>query len=194
MDPTATVSPPPSSPMPRPATYLGEAATCSGFLLLCSLYFELHPHQFANDRARVAFIISLLAGRALHWADALWNSESPLIYSLSGFMKHFKEVFSQATTEISANLTIHDYTLRFRTLVASSGWNETALLAAFRRGLNPLLHQHMAVYEDSVGLESFLQKASHISQHLTTCHMELPPTAATTPEPAPPAPEPMITE
>ncbi|KAL0151300.1 hypothetical protein M9458_053491, partial [Cirrhinus mrigala] len=98
----------------------------------------LHLHQFANDRARIAFIISLLAGRALQWADALWRSESPLIYSLSGFVKHFKKVFSQATTEISvhdellglrqADLTIHDYTLRFRTLAASSGWN-----AAFRR-------------------------------------------------------------
>ncbi|KAL0150900.1 hypothetical protein M9458_053819 [Cirrhinus mrigala] len=136
--------------------------------------------------------ISLLTGRALQWAGALWNSESPLIYSLSGFVKHYKEVFSQATTEISvhdellrlqqADLTIHDYTVRFRTLAASSGW--TALLAAFRRGL-------MAIYEDSVGLESFLQKASHISQHITACHREFSPTAAATPEPTPPAPDPI---
>ncbi|KAL0175498.1 hypothetical protein M9458_027828, partial [Cirrhinus mrigala] len=176
MDPSATISPPSASPMARPATYSGDAAMCSGFLLQCSLYFELHPHQFANDQAKVTFIISLLAGRALQWVDALWNSESPLICSLSGFMEHFKEDFSQATTEISAhdellrlrqaNLTTHDYTLRFRTLAASSRWNETALFAAYLRGLNPLLRQHMAIYEDSVSLESFLQKASHISQHM----------------------------
>ncbi|KAL0183882.1 hypothetical protein M9458_019578, partial [Cirrhinus mrigala] len=36
--------------------------------------------------------------------------ESPLIYSLSGFVKHFKEVFSQATTEIS----VHDELLRLQ--------------------------------------------------------------------------------
>ncbi|MGL4933172.1 MAG: retropepsin-like aspartic protease, partial [Aeromonas sp.] len=190
--------------MARPATYSGEASTCSGFLLQCTLYFELHPHQFASERAKVSFIISLLAGRDLQWAEALWTSENPLINSSANFMGHFREVFSQATTEISvhdellrlrqATSPINDFTLRFRTLAAVSGWNETALLATYRRGLNPLIRQHMAIYDDSVGLESFLQKATHVAQHLTACHMEASPAAAASPEPTPPAPEPMITD
>uniref|UniRef100_A0A672QV27 DUF4939 domain-containing protein n=1 Tax=Sinocyclocheilus grahami TaxID=75366 RepID=A0A672QV27_SINGR len=80
-------------PMAKPATYSGEAATCSGFLLQCSLYFALQPHQFVNDRAKIAFIMSLLSGRALQWAEALWNSRSPLVRSYDAFVDHFCEVW-----------------------------------------------------------------------------------------------------
>lgn len=52
-----------ASSMARPATFTVEAEDCSGFLLQCSLYFEMQSQQFTNDRARVGFVISLLSGR-----------------------------------------------------------------------------------------------------------------------------------
>ncbi len=137
------------------------------------VYFELQSHQFTTERAKVAFIISLLTGRALQWAEALWSSQSPRINSLEDFVEHFREVFSQPTTEVSvhdelfqlrqADSSIHEYTLRFRTLTAGIAWNEVALLSTYRRGLNPALRQQMSIYDDSVGFESFLQKAAHVS-------------------------------
>ncbi len=115
---------PPASPMARPTSFSGEAVTCNGFLLQCSLYFELQSHQFTTERAKVAFIISLLTGRALQWAEALWSSQSPRINLLEDFVEHFREVFSQPTTEVSVHdelfqlrqtdSSIHEYTLRFR--------------------------------------------------------------------------------
>ncbi|KAL0150131.1 hypothetical protein M9458_054558 [Cirrhinus mrigala] len=174
-------------PMAKPATYTGEAASCSRFLLQCSLYFELQPHQFTNDKAKVVFIISLLSGRVLQWARSLWNSQSPLVRSLDEFVEHFCEVFGKSTSSLSvhdelfrlrqAEMSIHDYTIHFRTLAACSKWNEAALHAAFRRGLNPTLKLQMSIYDDTVGLESFLQKTLHVSQHLNVCHIELMPTA-----------------
>lgn len=135
--------------MAHPTSISGEAVSCNGFLLQCSLYFELQPHQFTTEWAKVAFIISLLMGRALQWAEPLWNSQSPRINSLDSFVKHFREVFSQPATEISvhnelfqlrqANLSVHDHTLRFRSLAASNSWNEAAFLSAFCRGLNPVV-------------------------------------------------------
>uniref|UniRef100_A0A672N6S2 DUF4939 domain-containing protein n=1 Tax=Sinocyclocheilus grahami TaxID=75366 RepID=A0A672N6S2_SINGR len=77
----------------RKTSFSGEAAFCSGFLLQCSLYLEMQPHLFVTERAKVSFIISLLSGRALQWAEALWNAQSPWIHSLDGFVKHFREVF-----------------------------------------------------------------------------------------------------
>ncbi len=190
-------------PMAKPVTYSGEADACSGFLLQCSLYFEMQLHQFVSDRAKIAFIMSL-SGRALQWAESIWNSRSPAVRSLNTFVDHFREVFGTSTSAISvhdelfrlrqAGMSIHDYTVRFRTLAAASGWNETALLAAYRRGLDPLICQQMAIYDDTVGLESFLQKALHISQHLTTCHTEESFTTAASPATHPPAPEPMQTD
>ncbi len=140
-------------PMAKPVTYSGEADACSGFLLQCSLYFEMQPHQFISDRAKIAFIISLLSGRALQWAESIWNSRSPVVRSLNTFVDHFREVFGTSTSAISvhdelfrlrqAGTPIHDYTVRFRTLAAASGWNETALLAAYRRGLDSPTNGHL---------------------------------------------------
>ncbi len=77
---------PATSPMARPTSFSGEAVSCNGFLLQCSLYFELQSHQFTTERAKVAFIISLLMGRALQWAEALWSSQSPRINSLEDLL------------------------------------------------------------------------------------------------------------
>ncbi|XDV29480.1 hypothetical protein PO909_032603 [Leuciscus waleckii] len=79
-----------------PETFTGEAEDCSGFLLKCSLYFEMQSHQFATDRARVAFVISLLSGHTLQWAQSPWQSNT----SLSAFFSHFKEVFGQTTSDL----------------------------------------------------------------------------------------------
>ncbi|RXN28338.1 solute carrier family 35 member F4-like protein [Labeo rohita] len=60
-----------ASPLARPAPFAGEAERCSGFLLQVSLYMEIQASQFPTERAKVAFVISLLADRALSWAEAL---------------------------------------------------------------------------------------------------------------------------
>ncbi len=81
-----------------------------------------------------------------------------------------------------------DYSIQFHTPAASSGWNETALITAFRRGLNPLIRQQMAIYDDTVGLETFISKAVRISQYLTACEEDVPlapPLSVTSPAPAP---------
>uniref|UniRef100_A0A671NIY6 DUF4939 domain-containing protein n=1 Tax=Sinocyclocheilus anshuiensis TaxID=1608454 RepID=A0A671NIY6_9TELE len=72
---TVTASPP-ACPMARPASFSGEAAFCSGFLLQCSLYLEMQPHLFVTERAKVSFIISLLSGRAFPWIHSRpsWTS------------------------------------------------------------------------------------------------------------------------
>ncbi len=41
---------------------------CSGFLLQLSLFIEMQPQKFVSERSKVAFLISLLSGRALLWA------------------------------------------------------------------------------------------------------------------------------
>lgn len=74
-----------------------------------------------------------------------------------------------------------DYTLQFRTLVATSGWNEAALMCAYCQGLNHSIRLQMAIYDDNVGLVSFMQRALLISQRLATCHSEEAPHQLATP-------------
>ncbi len=202
-----SLQPPPSpqsasaSPMALPAAYAGEAAECGGFLLQLALYIEMQPQRFPTERSKVAFLISLLSGRALSWAKAIWNANTSLINSYIAFTNHFKEVFELATGALSVSdqllplrqgtSSTHEYTLQFRTLAATCGWNEAALIGVYRQGLDTNIRTQMAIFDDAVGLESFMQKANRIAQRLSACH-----TAKTARQPASPAhgspvPEPM---
>ncbi|KAL0150361.1 hypothetical protein M9458_054363 [Cirrhinus mrigala] len=177
------------SPMAMPATYAGEAAECSGFLLQINLFIQMQPQLFPLENAKVAFLISLLTGKALQWAKAIWDSENPIIHSYEQFTTHFSKVFSTTTGPLSTSdqhfrlqqgtASVNDYTLHFRTLAVASGWNETALLGAYRQGLNPDIRTAMALYDDSIGLESFLQRTTRVSQCLAACQPSV-----TAPQPA----------
>lgn len=59
--------------------------------------------------------------------------------------------------------SVMDYALKFRTLTATSGWNETPLLMAYWHGLYLQIHQQMAIYDDIIGLEAFIQCSIWIS-------------------------------
>ncbi|XP_048059303.1 uncharacterized protein LOC125275953 [Megalobrama amblycephala] len=54
-------------------------------------------------------------------------------------------------------MAVNEYALQFRTLAASSGWNEQALITSYRQGLDPRVRLHLAAYKDSIGLEGFIQ-------------------------------------
>lgn len=154
--------------MAMPASYTGDTA-CGGFLLQVVLYIEMQPQKFSSKRAKVAFLISLLKGKALLWEKAIWNADSAIINSYDAFMNHFKEVFGQSTGTLfvsdqllqlhQGSSSISDYTLQFRMLAGTSWWNETALLSAYRQGSDPRIRAQMAIYEDSIGLESFMSSS-----------------------------------
>ncbi len=87
--------------------------------------------------------------------------------------------------------TTSDYTLQFRTLAASSGWNEAALLSAYCHGLNPNIRAAMSIYDDTIGLENFMQRANRISQCLSACQPNEAAHQLVSPAASPPVPEPM---
>ncbi|MGL6143558.1 MAG: retrotransposon gag family protein, partial [Enterobacterales bacterium] len=161
-----------ASPMAQPAPYSGSAEDCSGFLLQCDLVLEMQSHHFTTDTAKIAFIISHLQGKALHWADSLWTQKGSVVKSYPAFVNHFREVFGKPLADSSIgeklyNLkqgkkSVNDYALLFRTLAATSGWNEQALITTFRQGLEPSVRLHLAAYEDSIGLERFIQLAIRV--------------------------------
>lgn len=138
-------------------------------------------------------MITLLTRRTLQWVESLWNANSPVTQTRAAFTNHFKKVFGQAVSELSVQdrlsrlrrggSTVWENSIQFR--------NKTAPLTAFRQGLNPRIRRQMAIYDDTVGLETFILKAIRISQHLTACEKDLqlspPPSIAS----SAPAPEPM---
>lgn len=85
---------------------------------------------------------------------------------------------------------------RLCSLVSHSGscqQNETALITAFCQSLNSNIRQQMAIYDNVIVLESFIQRSTQISQWPTACSLDQPvlQTPTTTTSVTPPAPEPM---
>ncbi len=167
------------SPMVRPAPYSGRAEECNGFLLQCSLTFEMQPHLFPTERAKIAFIISLPHGKALQWAETIWGQAGTVTQSLSGFTNHLWDVFGVSAGDSTAgeqlyhlqqgNMPIHEYALKFRTLAAASGWDESPLLTTYRQGLEARLRLHLAAYDDTMGLERFIQLSIRVASRMHSC-------------------------
>ncbi|KAK3554597.1 hypothetical protein QTP70_027889, partial [Hemibagrus guttatus] len=167
-----------ASPMAQPVPYSGSAEDCNGFLLQCSLVLEMQPHLYPTERSKVVFIITQLRGQALLWAESLWSQNSPVTQSYSGFVEHFK-VFRKPFWDSSVGeelchlrqgkQTVPEYALQFRTLAVKSSWNEQALLAAYRQGLDPQVRLHLAAYEDAIGLERLIQLSIRVATCMESC-------------------------
>ena len=93
--PTVPDSPSPDSSTLRltlPRAYDGAAAGCQGFLLQLELYLAtIRPTPSGAER--VSVLISCLMGRALEWANAVWNGPDSAREHYTEFSCRFRAVF-----------------------------------------------------------------------------------------------------
>uniref|UniRef100_A0A8C1MYK4 Gypsy retrotransposon integrase-like protein 1 n=1 Tax=Cyprinus carpio TaxID=7962 RepID=A0A8C1MYK4_CYPCA len=147
---------PPAGPLPttfsseprvnNPPTYAGEPTSCKSFLIQCEVVFSLQARTYASEVSKVAYVISLLSGRARDWGTAVWESQARCCSDFSSFkaemIKTFDQsVFGKEASRLLARLqqgrrSVADYSVQFRTLAATCGWNTEALIARFLEGLN----------------------------------------------------------
>ena len=133
------------------------------------MHFELSPHVFPTDRAKIAFMISHLAGRARAWATAEWARESPLSSSHRDFKEALQRTFDPVSTirekarELSGlrqgQESVCDYAIRFRTLAAESGWNAMALYDVFLKGLAAPVQERLLPIDLPPDLDSLITLA-----------------------------------
>uniref|UniRef100_A0A8C5LSU3 DUF4939 domain-containing protein n=1 Tax=Leptobrachium leishanense TaxID=445787 RepID=A0A8C5LSU3_9ANUR len=101
----AGVAPPPAIPvspvvqtsqvhMTAPMRFDGTPSECQGFLVQVDIHFKLNPQMFITDIAKVGFIINHLSGRALTWANPLWEAEKPIILNYKEFIAELKRTFN----------------------------------------------------------------------------------------------------
>ena len=178
---SASSPPPRTSPvsearLPPPERCSGAPGSCRPFLTQCSLAFELQPSAFPSDRARVAYVISLLTGRAKEWGTAEWQRQSPICSSFLLFSKELRKVFDHATPgrEAAQGLmdlkqggrSVADYSIDFRTIAADSGWNAPPLLAAFYHGLSDRIKDELAARDLPAGLDDLIALSIRIDGRL----------------------------
>ncbi len=98
--------------------------------------------------------MSLLSGKAIDWAAAVWETERLFRTSYKYFVQQLRDVFEypaggkDISTQLlhmsQGNRTAADYAIEFRTLAAQSGWNDISLKAVFRQSLNFDLQTELA--------------------------------------------------
>ena len=104
------------------------------------------PQAFPTERAKVAFMISHLTGRAKAWASAEWSRNSTACETIAGFQTALtrtvdpvcssREKAQELSTLRQGKDSVCDYAIHFHTLAAESGWNNAALYDVFLRGLS----------------------------------------------------------
>ena len=112
--------------IPMPGKYDGSPGKCQRFLIQCSKYIEHNPTNFAPNKSRW-ILLSLLTGKAMDWATAIWTADSTELGSETHFHTVFKEVFDHSPSgRQQEHNSAAEYALEFCTMAAGSGGNEAA--------------------------------------------------------------------
>ncbi|KAI2659483.1 Transposon Tf2-9 polyprotein [Labeo rohita] len=198
ISPAASPLTPISPRLAFPEKFDGNPAKCKGFLLQCSLFVNQQPALYPTDSSRIAFVCSLLTGRALDWATAMWRDDGSTFPTFGQFLHHFREVFEHPTggkgageqlLELSqGRRTAADYALSFRTLAAQTTWVEDTLKVLFRRGLCQDLQSELACRDEGRSLNEFIELSIQVdnlirSRRTQGSTTQIPPVTTSVPEP-----------
>uniref|UniRef100_A0A8C1LRZ5 Gypsy retrotransposon integrase-like protein 1 n=1 Tax=Cyprinus carpio TaxID=7962 RepID=A0A8C1LRZ5_CYPCA len=159
-----------------PAPYSGEPNSCRSFLSQCSLTFSLQPSCFPTERAKVAFIITLLVGQAREWGTAMWDNDHQCCSSFKEFSEELRKVFDRSAlgTEAARALSllqqggrsVSDYSIEFRTLAASCGWNAKAQWDHFLHGLADYIKDEIYSLELPPSLDGLVDLAIRVDNRI----------------------------
>ncbi|KAL1246642.1 hypothetical protein QQF64_034443 [Cirrhinus molitorella] len=170
----ARVTPEPRVPNPPP--YDGDPKACRPFLSQCAITFTLQPTTFATEAAKVAFVITLLTGKAREWGTTVWEKQAPYCATFELFRQEMIKVFdrSVAGKEAASQLvrlrqgesSVTDFSIQFRTLAVLCGWNEAALWDVFREGLNPEIQDEIAIHDLPASFDDLVELALRVETRI----------------------------
>ncbi len=181
---SASPGPGPEGAVPRhaeprlnpPAPYSGEPNSCRSFLSQCSLIFALQPSCFPTELSKLAYVITLLVGQAREWGTAMWDGEQACCVSFEAFSEELRKVFDHSARGIEAaralsvlqqgEQSVSVYSIEFRTLAASYGWNEKALWDHFLHGLAEHVKDEIYSLELPAGLDGLIDLAIQVDDRI----------------------------
>lgn len=177
-----TSNPPPVSTPCRdfhitdPEPFHGEVEKCKGFIFQCNKVFRQRFLSFPSDVTKINYVLNLLRGRALDWAEALSSSVDYDTLSFGVFSEQLSIVFDHPDYSGSAenrlltlqqgNRSVADYSIEFRTLAAEARWDEAALRAVFVKGLKDQLKDELAARDVPADLQALITLVSRLDSRL----------------------------
>ncbi len=184
--PTASNPPAPTIPdqagrvieprLPPPAFYSGEPQQCRSFLAKCSLYISLQPSSFPTEESKIAFVITLLSGRAALWGTTVWEQKLLCCASFQSFSEEIRKVFDRAASGREAarllaelrqgDRSVTDFSIEFRTLAAECRWNSEAQWDMFFHGLADYVKDEIYALELPTSLDGLVSLAIRVDARL----------------------------
>ena len=145
------------------------------FLAQCSLIFELQPSYFPSGLSKIAYLITMMSGRALTVSTAVWELQPAIYASLEGFMGEVRKIFDAPFSRQEAarrliqlrqdSRSVADYVVDFHTL-AESAWNPEALLDMLMHGVSEEVKDELAARELPTDLDSLIALTIRIDWRL----------------------------
>uniref|UniRef100_A0A8C6NZP8 CCHC-type domain-containing protein n=1 Tax=Nothobranchius furzeri TaxID=105023 RepID=A0A8C6NZP8_NOTFU len=154
---------------PPAVTYSGEFEDCRSFLLQCYLAFERSPGAFSLDSVKISYVIGLLGGRALRWAEAKNHNDSFLTGSYAEFLSAFTLTFGVTESLADTRKQLWTFSQGRRSVAEITSWNEDALIAVFSEALNDRICDQLALCPEPRSLDVLMRLAISIDRR----HQEL---------------------
>lgn len=165
-----------------PEVFKGEQSQCRPFITQCEIVFELQPSSFPTERAKVAYAISLLSGKAKLWGTAEWQKNSLICFRFSDFSKELIRVFDPVLPEREAargllklkqgRRRVTEYIIDFHALSSGSDWNDEALCDAFYQGLSEEVKDELSTRDAPKDLQELETLAARIDMRLHERRLE----------------------
>ncbi|MGL5320469.1 MAG: DUF4939 domain-containing protein [Aeromonas veronii] len=167
-----------------PEAYSGEPRYCRAFLTRCSMHFSLQPRTFSTEQSKVAFVLTLLTGKAALWGTAVWENQDPCCTSFQALSAEMKRVFDRSVAgreaaRLLAELkqgekSVSDYSIEFRTLAAECHWNEEAQWDMFLHGLADRVQREIYALDLPTSFNGLVDLALRVDARLTRAERRSP--------------------
>jgi hypothetical protein len=132
----------------------------------------------------VAFVLTLLSGKAALWGTAVWENQHICCASFQALSTEMKRVFDRAVAGKEAarlladlrqgNGSVSDYSIQFRTLAAECQWNEEAQWDMFLHGLADRVQKEIYILDLPKTLDGLVELALRVDARLNrmTSHVQ----------------------
>ncbi|QRV99684.1 Retrotransposon-derived protein PEG10 [Ceratobasidium sp. AG-Ba] len=181
----------PKSKIPAPEKFSGKKGNAAkSFMLDCKTYFVANASSFPTDDARIMYVLmNLKEGIPKQWGQyylkkLLAGDQDPVLDSWqafeSGFLTNWSDpaalqVAERRINKLKQTASASDYATELRVIAGELEWSDSALMAAFRRGLKPFVRSKLI--EHTIGrtitsLDELINVASLIDNTLFEARKE----------------------
>lgn len=160
----------------NPPPYDGNPNSCRAFLSQCSLVFALQPRRYAMEQTKVAYVLTLLTGKARDWGTSAWEAQAPFCSSFEELRQEMIKLFDRSAQgeEAAAQLvrlrqggrSVTEFAIEFKTLATSCGWDDAPCRTLFRAGLVEEIQDEIATHELPCGFDELVSLALRVEGRL----------------------------